>query len=230
MDTKKKLTIAGIVIAVVFVVFGALACLGNFREFDAQGYVEATLNQTLKGEVEAAVEMTEDATEEALLLQYEESIASFVKNSILNNKEVDEELEANYIALCKKLFASMKFEVQEAEKISNEEYRVPVNYQTTDVFQKFVVSVNEEAARLKALAETGDEYRGTLEEINAQMQTDFLNNSYTLLEQAYENMEYGEVETVVFDVKKGENDLYSLSEEEIMQFITKILNLDEKQD
>ena len=47
----------------------ALALLGVvifwlFRDFDAQGYVEAILSQTFKGEVEAVVEMTEETTEE----------------------------------------------------------------------------------------------------------------------------------------------------------------------
>lgn len=229
MDIKKKKLIAGIAVVLVIAVFGALACLGLFREFDAKGYVSATLSQTLKGDVEAAVEMTEGATKEKLLAQYEESVASFVKNSIISGVEVEPELEGKYVALCKKIFASMKYDVQEAEKVSNEEYRVEVKYQTTDIFQRFVTLVNEESARLKGLVEKG-EYKGTVDEINAKMQADFMNNSYALLEQAFEAMEYGEEETVVLNVKKGENDLYSLSEEEITQFITKILNLDGNQD
>ena len=90
MDIKKKKVIVGIIVVVVIAVFGALACLGLFREFDAKGYVTATLNQTLKGDVEAAVEITEGATEEKLLAQYEESITSFVKSSIISGIEVEQ--------------------------------------------------------------------------------------------------------------------------------------------
>ena len=49
MERKKKNVVLGVVIsvaAVLFIVFGTLACLGVFRGFNAQGYVSAILDQT----------------------------------------------------------------------------------------------------------------------------------------------------------------------------------------
>lgn len=232
MEGKKKKIVIGVsigIVAVLFIVFGTLACLGIFRGFDAQGYVRATLDQTIKGEVEAAAEMTSGTTEDALYAQYETGIESFVKNSLTSGTELTEDLKTRYIDLCKKVFASMKYEVQEAEKISDTEYQVPVAYQPSDVLKLFIASVQEESQRLSEKVENG-EYRGTLEEINAQMKSDFMNNSYALFEEAYNNMQYGEEQTMVFKVVKGESGLYELESTAISEFLTKILGLGENQD
>ena len=73
------------------------------------------------------------------------------------------------------------------------------------------------------------EYRGTLEEINSQMQKDFMANAYTLFEESYSAIEYGEEETYVFTIVKDAEGMYDLDEAQISEFIAKILNLDEIQ-
>lgn len=232
MENKKKNITIGVIVSVVvvlFIVFGTLACFGIFREFNAQRYVSAVLDQTLKGDVEDAVEMIDGATEEALYTQYEAGITSFVKNSLTSGTELTTELEKRYTELCKKVFASMKYEVQEAEKISDEEFQVPVKYQPSDILQKFIASVTAESQRLNEKVENG-EYRGTLEEINTQMKEEFMNNSCDLFEEAYNSMEFGEEQTIVLKVIKGENDLYELEESAITEFLVKILSLDAKED
>lgn len=232
MERKKKNVVLGLVIsvaAVLFIVFGTLACLGVFRGFNAQGYVSAILDQTFKGEVEYAVEIMEGATEETLYAQYEAGVESFVKNTILQGKEIDNELEEKYIDLCKKIFDKAKYSVQEAEKISDNEFHVPVTYQPSNVLQLFVASAAGEIDRIKAKNDK-IEYRGTLEEIEAKMNEEYLTNCCTLLEEAYNNMEYGKEQTVVFKIVKGEDGLYKLEESAITQFLVKILSLDAKQD
>ena len=232
MERKKKNVVLGLVIsvaAVLFIVFGTLACLGVFRGFNAQGYVSAILDQTFKGEVEYAAEIMEGATEETLYAQYEAGVESFVKNTILQGKEIDNELEEKYIDLCKKIFDKTKYSVREAEKISDKEFHVPVTYQPSNVLQLFVVSAAGEIDRIKAKNDK-IEYRGTLEEIEAKMNEEYLTNCCTLLEEAYNNMEYGKEQTVVIKVIKGEDGLYKLEESAITQFLVKILSLDAKQD
>lgn len=226
---KKKTWIVALVVLVLIIALGTVASFGIFRSFDARGYVEAILDQTMKGEVEEALKMTDGTTELALLMQYEEGITSFVQENIISGVEVGEELEEKYKETCKKVFADMKYEVQDVEKISKNEYRVLVTYQASDVFAKFIASTTTEATRLKEKVEDG-EYRGTVEEINAQMQKDFLENSYAYFQEAYDTMEYGEEKTMVIKVTKGENGLYELNEAEITQFLVKILGLDEIQD
>lgn len=232
MERKKKNVVLGLVIsvaAVLFIIFGTLACLGVFRGFNAQGYVSAVLDQTFKGEVEYAVEIMEGATEETLYAQYEAGVESFVKNTILQGKEIDNELEEKYIDLCKKIFDKMKYSVQEAEKVNDNEFHVPVTYQPSNVLQLFMASATSEAERIDAKKEKG-EYRGEYEEIYAKMEAEYLTNCCTLLEEAYNNMEYGKEQTVVFKIVKGEDGLYKLEESAITQFLVKILSLDAKQD
>ena len=62
------------------------------------------------------------------------------------------------------------------------------------------------------------------------MKEECLTNWCTMLEDAYDKMEFGEEETVVIKVVKGEDELYKLEESAITQFLVKILSLDEKQD
>ena len=59
-----------------------------------------------------------------------------------------------------------------------------MEFQPSDVFLQFITSIQTESENLKQKAENG-EYQGTKEEINAQMQSEFLNRSYELLETAY---------------------------------------------
>lgn len=228
MDAKKRNIIIGAAIGAVVLVLGVVACLGIFRGFNPKGYVEAILNQTFKGKVNAAVQMIEGATEKQLKAQYEAGVTSFVKNTIAGGVEMDAELEEKYVTLCKKIFDDMKYKVKGYQTVDGG-YEVTVEYQTADVLQKYVASAESETQRINEKVENGD-YRGTLEEINTQMKKDFLSASYTILEKAYKNMEYGEKQTVVLTVQKGTGDLYELSGEEITQFIKKIMGLDAIQD
>lgn len=222
---SKKGTAA--IIAVIVVLVG-IVCVGLLRDFDAQGYVRAILNQRFQGDVTEAEEILEDTTKKELVRQYEEGIENFVAAYITNGVEMDETLEQKFVELCKEIFVSMKYQVNEAEKISRKEYDVSVEFEPADVFPQFIASIQTESENLKQKAENG-EYKGTKEEINVQMQNEFLNRSYELLEAAYKNMQYKDTETIVFKVKSNEKNVFSMNEEEISALITKILRLDEIQ-
>lgn len=222
---SKKGTVA--IIAVIVVLVG-IVCVGLLRDFDAQGYVRAILSQRFQGDITEAEEILEDTTKEELISQYEEGIESFVTAYITNGVEIDEALEQKFVDLCKEIFGSMKYQVNEAEKISRKEYDVSVEFESVDVFPQFIASIQTESELLKQKAENG-EYKGTKEEINAQMQNEFLNRSYELLETAYQNRSYGAMETIVFKIKSNEKNVFSMNEEEISALITKILRLDEIQ-
>ena len=225
-NSKKKIIIGVSIAAMVAITFLAIVAVGMFRDFDAQTYVRAILNQTFKGDVAETVTVI-DAEEGELLKQYEESIRAFVENNVTTGVEMDEETKEKYVGLCKEIFASMKYEVKEAEKVGKKEYRVPVEYQTTDIFTKFTSALAAESERLKDKANKG-EYQG--EDINLQMQNEFLTNSYELLKSAASQAEYAEPETMVFVVKAGENDLFAMEEGQIIEFIMKIMGLYEIQD
>lgn len=228
MDRKKRNIIIGSVIAgVVAISVGIIVASGLVRKFDPKDYVEAVLEQTLKGDVKAASQLMAGATTETLEEQYEAGIKSFVKNSIAGGIELDEELEGKYVELCKKVFASMKYEIKDAKK-TNKGYEVTVNYQPSNIFENFITKIGEENARLLEKVENG-EYRGTLEEINSQMQKDFMNNAYALFEECLKQAEYAEKEEFVFAVEKDEKGMHGVQESQISDFIKKIMKLDEIQ-
>lgn len=229
MDTKKRNMIIGAgAAAAVILIVGILAACGVFRGFNPETYVKAVLDQSLKGEVKAASQLMAGTTSDKLYEQYEAGIESFVKNSIANGVELDEELQDKYVKLCKKVFGAMKYEVKEAKEGKQGGYEVTVSYQPSNVFTNFITKIGEENQRLAEKVDNG-EYRGTLEEINSQMQKDFMNQAYTLLEECHDAMEYGEKETYVFTIVKDAEGMYDLKEAQISEFITKILNLDENQ-
>lgn len=232
MKENKKNVIIGVTIGVatvLFLVLGTLAISGVFRRFDGAGYVSAILKQTLCGDVKYAAEMMDGVTEEELTAQYEAGVSSFMKIIVSGEAELEPELEERYLTVCKNILAASKHEVQEAKKISDKEIEVPVTYRSSNVLQLFKEAEANEISVMNEKKENG-EYRGSLEEVQTQMQTEYLTACCTLLEEAYNQMEFGEEQTVVLKVVKGEDGLYKLEESAITQFLLKILRLDEKED
>lgn len=228
---KSKKTIIGIIaVAVVAIVLAAFAIVGIFfQDFNAQQYVSVLLKQSYYGEVEETAEVLEGATEEELYAQYEAGVTSFAKSMIPGDAEIAEELQSQYIEIGKKIFKAMKFSVKEEEKQEDGSFEVLVTYQPSDAIVKYMQLIQEELTRMNEKVEKG-EYQGTVEEINAQMQQEFLENACTLLEEACDSMEYGEKQEMIFHVIQGENDLYQLTSGEMQEFLEKILRLDEIQD
>ena len=64
---SKKGTVAAIAVIIVLV---GIVCIGLLRDFDAQGYVRAILNQRFLGDVTEAEEILEDTSKKELLKQY----------------------------------------------------------------------------------------------------------------------------------------------------------------
>ena len=226
MKSKKGLIA---VIAVILITIGVLVGMVLTKDFDAEKYVSVVLDQTFRGEVEGATEIIDGVTEEELYQQYEEGVTAFVKNNIISGVEIDAEAEAKFIELGKNIFGSMKYEIVGVEKISKDEYDVKVSYQPADVFLKYIEYIATESQKITDKVEAG-EYKGTVDEINAQMESEFLASAYTLLEQAYTNMEFGEAAEMEFIVKVGATELYQVREDELQKSMVKIMRLDEIQD
>lgn len=150
---SKKGTVAAIAVIIVLV---GIVCIGLLRDFDAQGYVRAILNQRFLGDVTEAEEILEDTSKKELLKQYDEGIESFVSDYITNGVEIDSELEKKFVDLCKEIFGAMKYQVNEAEKISRKEYDVSVEFQPSDVFLQFITSIQTESENLKQRRRTGN--------------------------------------------------------------------------
>lgn len=229
--TISKKTIGIIIGAVVAVIaLSAVVFMGLNRDFEADKYVNVILDYTFKGEAKAAGEMFDGDALAQMEKQYEDNITAFVEKNITGGIEVEAETKEKYTALCKDIFKAMKYKVKKVEKVSGDEYKVTVEYQTANIFETYMEMAAQEAAKMLEKAQSGGEYKGTPEEINAQMEQEIIANDYTVLEAAYQNVQYGDKETMVFTVKRGENQAFALESATLSEFLAKIMGLDEKQD
>mgnify|MGYP006971279203 FL=1 len=158
----------------------SMAGCGLLKGFDAEAYTDAVLKQRLAGDTKAIAGLTEDMSKEELTAQYEEEIQTFVAGYITKDVAMGEELTEKYTALCSEIFKNLKYETGEAEKKEKNTYDVKVDIYPTDTFVIFSEKLKHPADEMVQKAENG-EYKGTEEEIKAQMQSEFLEYSYTLL-------------------------------------------------
>lgn len=228
--TLSKKTIGIIIGAVVAVIaLGTVVVFGMNRDFEADKYVNVILDYTFKGESKGAGEMFDEASLSQMRKQYEDNITAFVEKNITGGIAVDAEIKEKYTALCKDIFKAMKYKVKKVEKVSGDEYKVTVEYQAANIFGTYMETATQEAGKLLEKVQRG-EYQGTQDEINAQMQQETIANDYTLLDAAYQNVQYGEKETFVFAVKRSGNEAFALDGTALSEFLAKIMDLDVKQD
>lgn len=213
----------------LLVLTGLLVYGTTVKDFDAKGYVQATLDANLKGDIKRACDMIADQSEEELLSQYEEGVGNFLANNILTGVTVDEEQREEYLTICRQIYQSMEYEVGIARKKNAKEFQVEVAYHKTDVMLRFVQYVEEASEQfLKEVEKTT--YKGTEEEIRRQMETAFLKRSLDCLQRACKDATEGVEETMIFTVSADEKGLFSLKEGQMSQFIEKILCIDQIQD
>ena len=181
----------------------SLVGCGVLKGFDAEAYTEAVLKQRLSGDTKAIARLTEEMSEEELTAQYEKEVQTFVAGYITKDVSMGEELTEKYTALCSEIFKSLKYETAKAEKKDKNTYDVNVDIYPTDIFVTFSEKLKHPADEMIQKAENG-EYKGTEEEIKTQMQSEFLEYSYTLLEESFEGAQNGKKETVVLTISNKE--------------------------
>lgn len=196
--------------------------------FDARGYTQALLDQMFQGETEALAEFDRETDKKELKKQYEEYIEVF-SQSLTEGLNTNEIMTEKFAALCREIFRAAKYQVKEAKRISAEEYKVSVEIRPLDIFVKWNETLKESVADISAKVKNGG-YKGSEEEILQFMLADIAAQSYELLETAYQEVQYGEPETVILTVKKNKNGEFAVKDEEIADLITKILRLDAIQD
>lgn len=204
----------------------SLVGCGVLKGFDAEAYTEAVLKQRLSGDTKAIARLTEEMSEEELTAQYEKEVQTFVAGYITKDVSMGEELTEKYTALCSEIFKSLKYETAKAEKKDKNTYDVNVDIYPTDIFVTFSEKLKHPADEMIQKAENG-EYKGTEEEIKTQMQSEFLEYSYTLLEESFEGAQNGKKETVVLTISNREKKGFAVEEESFSNFLTAILRLDE---
>lgn len=201
----------------------------NMSDFDAGKYVTTILDYTFKGGTNNPEEMFDENSLTQLENQYETQITAFVDKSITGAVEMDEEMNKKYTVLCKDIFKAMKYKVQTVTKKDENSYKVEVEFQSSDVFQKYMTSTEIAYQQMQDKVNKG-EYKGTPEEIELQMSKDILNNNYELLNAAYKEMQYSDKDSVVFSVKRDANEMFAMDSKELSGFVEKILGLATNQD
>lgn len=206
----------------ILVILEFCGCTGA-KEADASGYVQANLDLIFQGEMQSAKEFLE-ATDSELEQMHENGIQAFVENYLTGGMDTEGTYAEVYNSLVEQIFISMKYQVGEAKKIGKNSYEVSVEYCPVDIFLNFIPKLKEEAETIEQQAENGA-YEGTDEEIQKAMIVDYLNHSYSYLETAYLEMQYGDEEEYIFTVTvKG--GIPAMQEEELNTFIERILALD----
>ena len=91
-----------------------LGITGCGRDFDAAGYTQALLDLTFQGEITGAARFMEDASEEALMRAYQDSVDRFVAANITSGMDVGELKTSRFAELVSKIFMTMRYRVGEA--------------------------------------------------------------------------------------------------------------------
>lgn len=219
----RKTVKAGIAILTVLIIGLAFSGCSTIKPDEAERYVQANLDLIFQGETKEALEFI-DASEADLNQMHVNGVDAFVQTYIAEDMGAASGT-VMYHKLVDEIFSVMKYRIDKVEEEGRGKYLVSVDYCPVNLFPMFVEKLKEEAAQIEKDAEEG-RYEGTDEEIQAHMLLDYMTHSYGYFEDSYLSMEYGEEETFDFHVKKGEKGLPSLEEEEIQEFIRKIMMLD----
>ncbi len=233
VEEKKQKTKKKLIITISIIAVAALASLGVvvsslLQGFDAGGYADAVLHHKFMGKTAQLSEMVDGVDKKELEEQYRTGISEFVTHYFADVM-ADEELQEQCVTLGTELFGKARFQVLEAEKISRKEYRVPVEYEPMDVLVKYENVKQQGLDACTAKMQKG-EYKGTGDEIFAQMEKEFAGSCYAGLETLVKDVGYSEKETVVLTVKKDENGVFGLDSAELSQLMGKIMGIEQKQD
>lgn len=203
----------------------ALTVAGCQKEFDAAAYTKAMLDLSFQGDTQQALEIIKGTTQESLKAQYEEFVAAFVAGNITNEMELDELKTAEFSDLVSDIFAVMRYDVGEARKTGEKEYKVPVTVQPSDIFVQFQERIVVDSLKIAEKVRSGG-YQGTETEIADQVMRDIENHSYELLDASYRDGKYEEAVTVDVMVKADKENEYAIDGEDMENLVVKILQLD----
>lgn len=221
---KNKKNILKIWVVCAAVILGAAGC---GRDFDAAGYVQALLDLTFQGEISGAAGFMEDASEEALMKAYQDSIDRFVAANITSGLDIGELKTSRFAEVTSKIFLTMRYGVGEARKTGKREYELEVDIWPADVFVNFQDMLTEDSLKMAEKIEAG-EYEGETEEETDQMiLSDIINHAYELLDTAYMEIQYGDKETVTLRVYAERGEDASIDEDDMDRLFREILRLDE---
>lgn len=189
--------------------------------------MQSVLDVVFQGEVSGAVEVM-DQTGAELKEQHKKGIETFTKN-LTSGVQMSDMMFYQYEELCEKIFMAMRYNVKDEVKKTKGGYEVTVEITPVDLFLRYTEDMKEVSEELNSKLKNG-EYKGTDEEILAQVNAEYVSYAYELLDSAYKNMQYKAPVDVVVTVSKLENGEYGISDSEITRLLEKIMRMEEIQD
>ncbi len=181
---------------------------GCGKKLDAQGYLQAMLDLSYKGDTTKYVEMKLGTNEDAVSL-YEHGIDSemlFFKEKL----NMSEELEADFRSLFKEIYGNAKYTVGEAKEQKDGSFVVEIAYERMKVFEPALISYNE---RIAGLPETwaAMETTPTQEEMLEDM-TEILRDA---LRESIADVAYEAQETMTIRIELVDN-VYTPNSEDVI--------------
>ncbi len=220
MRKRKRLAIVSVLVAMIMLFTTACGA-----DFDASGYIQGLLDVSYKGETAKYKEMT-DATEEEAQEVYNDNIDAIVE-AITEDSSLSDEMLTDFRATFVDLMKMADYTVGEAVKNDDDSFDVPVEVKTYYVFAGMEDALEEELSAYEAQLYETLENGGDLpsdEEIEEFIYTVMLNFIKTTME----NPTYSETKTYTFHVYEGEDGVYEINEDELVEFDAMAFDLEEE--
>ena len=203
MKTVRKL--AAVLLAAVMMI-SVTAC-GGMSSQEAGDYVKSALDASYKGEFDDYVNRTKSTMEEAEQM-YETNLQNVMAGAGLTDLGLSDELMAKYRDLFKEMLAIAKYEMVSSEK-TEDGFDVTVSYARYTGMDNLDDEVIEALqSDLSALTKVPSEE--SLNEV-------IYGKMYELLSEKIKSPTYGDEGTMVIHVEKGDNNIYSISEDDLTE-------------
>lgn len=182
------------------------ACGVGFTPEDAQNYVQAALDASYKADFEEYVKQTDSTTEEAEEM-YQQNIDNILSGIGIEESGVSEELIEQYRNIAPEILSLANYQVTGAEQ-EEDGFGVEITY-------KPFVGYNELDTELEAVLM---DIAATLEELPSDQEINELvyQEMLKLIQQKLESPSYGEEQNFTIHVEKGSDNIYSISEEDMI--------------
>ncbi len=213
----KRVLIVGLVVAVMMTFAGC-----KKKEFDAAGYVKATLDMTMKGETEDYIKFVGCSKEEALK-DYEDTLDEAVEQ--FGEFGVNEEALEEFRQFSIDLYKAVKYEVKEAQKEKDGSYTVKVETEKMNVFagamEKF-----EEAAESYVEEAVAAALEGGEQLTDEKMAQDLYGKVIELFKESLANATYQEPTTVEVKVSQDDDGVWEIPEKDFEVLELSLIDID----
>ncbi len=213
----KRVLIVGLVVAVMMTFAGC-----KKKEFDAAGYVKATLDMTMKGETEDYIKFVGCSKEEALK-DYEDTLDEAVEQ--FGEFGVNEEALEEFRQFSIDLYKAVKYEVKEAQKEKDGSYTVKVETEKMNVFagamEKF-----EEAAESYVEEAVAAALEGGEQLTDEKMAQDLYGKVIEFFKESLANATYQEPTTVEVKVSQDDDGVWEIPEKDFEVLELSLIDID----